>query len=577
VHEFSVWAPNARKVTLRVDEADVEMQRGHRGNWHAQVENAGHGSNYGFLLDDDAKVYPDPRSVWQPDGVHGLSRVYDAARFPWTDAGWQAPPLSEAVIYELHVGTFTAEGTFDSLISKLPYLRDLGVTHIELMPVASFDGERGWGYDGVQLYAAHRAYGGPEALQHLVNACHGNGLAILLDVVYNHFGPTGNYAPRFGPYLTDKHVTPWSEAMNLEDAGSYEVRAFLRDNALQWLRDFHFDGLRLDAVHSLVDRSACHFLEELAQEVKKLSAETQRRLVLIAESDLNDPRLVTPESDGGWGIDAQWVDDFHHALWTLLTHEDHAYYRDFGSIKDLAKALTSAYVYDGQYSEFRERAHGRPIGNLNAHRFVVCVHNHDQVGNRAVSERLAQVGGWDKAKVGAAVVLLSPFVPLLFEGEEFAASTPFQYFTDFNDPELARAVTEGRKAEHALPGVRWDEVPDPQDRKSFEVSKLHWDELQQPEHAEMLHWYKKLIQLRKGRDQLRDGDLSHVQVRYDEAGRWLVMHRGGTTLVCNFSEEDRSIDLHGNFQLLLASREGFTLQDNKANLPARSATVLGCA
>ena len=303
MHEFSVWAPRARRVVLRVDGADVPMERGHRGNWFAKGENAGHGSNYGFLLDDDAKVYPDPRSSWQPEGVHGLSRVYDAGRFPWTDDGWQPKPLSEAVIYELHVGTFTPEGTFDGLIAKLPYLRDLGVTHVELMPIASFDGERGWGYDGVHFYAPHRAYGGPEALQHLVNACHCQGLAVLLDVVYNHFGPAGNYAPMFGPYLTDKHVTPWSDAMNLEESGSYEVRSFLVDNALHWLRDFHFDGLRLDAVHSLVDRSAMHFLEELSCEVAKLQEEAGRRLVLIAESDLNDPRLVTPREQGGWGID----------------------------------------------------------------------------------------------------------------------------------------------------------------------------------------------------------------------------------------------------------------------------------
>jgi maltooligosyltrehalose trehalohydrolase len=574
MHEFTVWAPNAKHVTLRVDGADTAMGRGRRGYWHAKVENAGHGSDYGFLLDDDPKVYPDPRSAWQPQGVHGLSRVFDFARFQWTDAGWQPKPLAEAVIYELHVGTFTQEGTFDALIEKLPYLRDLGITHVELMPVASFDGERGWGYDGVQLYAAHRAYGGPEALQRLVNACHANRLAILLDVVYNHFGPTGNYAPSFGPYLTDKHVTPWSEAINLEDAGSQEVRSFLIDNAVHWLRDFHFDGLRLDAVHTMVDRSAYHFLEELADEVAKLGDQLQRPLVLIAESDLNNPRLVTPAEQGGWALDAQWLDDFHHSLWAVLTGEDHAYYHDFGTLKDLAKTLRCAYVYDGQYSEFRKRRHGRPIGDLSAQHFVAYIHNHDQVGNRAVSLRLGQLTDSNKAKIGAAVVLLSPFVPMLFQGEEFEASAPFQYFTDFHDAELANAVTEGRKGEHALPGVRWEDIPEPQDPATMQKSKLPWQELEQPEHAAMLDWYKRLITLRSERLELRDGNLRHIEVRYDEDAKWLWMQRGATLLVCNFSSEDRAVTLPSEGPVLLASAEGIRVTNGCIYLPAESVAVL---
>ena len=579
MHKFCVWAPNARRVTLQVDGVDVAMERGHRGNWHAEAASAGHGSDYGFRLGDGPEVYPDPRSGWQPDGVHGLSRVYDPTRFTWTDVHWHPPRLRDAVMYELHTGTFTPEGTFDAILDKLPYLKKLGVNTIELMPVNSFGGERGWGYDGVQLYAPHRAYGGPEGLQRLVNGCHQQGVAVLLDVVYNHLGPTGNYAPLFGPYVTAKYSNSWGAALNLDGPGSYEVRNFLVDNALHWLRDYHLDGLRLDAVQTLVDSSAHHFLEELSTEVHNLGAEMDRYFFLIAESDLNDPRLVVPVQQGGMGLDAQWIDDFHHALWAVLTGERHGYFHDFGQFAHIAKSLKSAYVYDGQYSEFRDRRHGRPIKpwiekGVDGNKFIAYIHNHDQVGNRTRSERICQVAGFHKAKIAAAVVILSPFVPLFFQGEEFAASRPFRFFTDYDDPKLVADMNEGRRKEHALPGMKWEDIPDPQDLNSFEISKLPWPEVEQGEHGEMLDWYTRLLKLRSSRDDLRDGDLARLEVRYSEDQRWLAVHRGETVLLCNVAGEERQVDLPGRWKLALESRQGFRLKYGVAHLPPESATVL---
>ncbi|MGH9562587.1 MAG: malto-oligosyltrehalose trehalohydrolase, partial [Terracidiphilus sp.] len=393
MRRFEAWAPLAKRLSVSVGgKARAMHGPNERDRWSLEVSDADHGTDYGFLIDDDTKVYPDPRSPWQPNGVHGLSRVYDHSRFVWNDAGFQAPPLSSAIIYELHVGTFTAEGTLDSAIEKLEYLVDLGITHVELMPVAAFDGQHGWGYDGVELFAVHEPYGGPDALKRFVNAAHNKGLAVLLDVVYNHFGPSGNYTGKFGPYIIDSHHTPWGGAVNLEDAGSTEVRRFFCDNALMWMRDYHIDGLRLDAVHAFVDRSAIHFLEQLSSEVETLEAALGRRLVLIAESDLNDPRVVTPREAGGYSINAQWSDDFHHALFTALCPKERTgYYADFGSLAQLAKALEHTFVYDGIYSGYRQRVHGKPVGALWQHRFLGYIQNHDQIGNRAVGDRINHI------------------------------------------------------------------------------------------------------------------------------------------------------------------------------------------
>jgi maltooligosyltrehalose trehalohydrolase len=424
------------------------MERGDRGWWHAHVPSGAPGLDYAFSL-DGGEPLPDPRSPWQPRGVHAPSRLVDHQRFSWTDQRWQAPPLGSAVIYELHVGTFSPEGTFDGVIGRLEHLAGLGVTHVELMPVAEFPGVRGWGYDGVDLWAPHHAYGGPDGLKRLVDACHARGLAVLLDVVYNHLGPSGNYLGRFGPYFTSRFRTPWGDAMNFDGAGSDEVRRFVCDNARMWLRDYHVDGLRLDAVHAIADGSAVHILEQLAQEVEKLAASLGRHLVLIAESNLNDPRIVQPPSAGGYGIDAQWNDDFHHALHTVLTGERHGYYADFGRLADLATAFRRGFVYAGEYSVFRDRRHGRPAIGVSGNRFVVSAQNHDQVGNRALGERASLLMSEGRLHIAAALLLTSPFVPMLFQGEEWGASTPFLYFTDHAEPELVEAVRKGRCQEFA--------------------------------------------------------------------------------------------------------------------------------
>ncbi|MGZ3678250.1 MAG: malto-oligosyltrehalose trehalohydrolase, partial [Ktedonobacterales bacterium] len=458
---FCVWAPNAHRVAVQTLGERVPMNAGERGWWRVEVATATPGTDYQFVL-DGGEALPDPRSQWQPHGVFGPSRVVDHSLFHWNDAGWQAPPLESALIYELHVGTFTPAGTFDAAIARLDHLKDLGVTHVELMPVNEFPGMRGWGYDGVDLSAPHSAYGGPDGLKRLVDACHARGLAVLLDVVYNHLGPSGNYLSRFGPYFTDRYHTPWGPAMNLDGAQSDEVRRFLCDNALIWLRDYHLDGLRLDAVHAFYDTSAIHLLEQLAEEVAELQSHLGRHLVLIAESDLNDPRVVRSREVGGYGLDAQWSDDFHHALHAVLTGEQSGYYADYGTLADLAHALEHAYVYDGRYSASRKRHHGRPTTSLPGHRFLGYMQTHDQVGNRARGERSSALLSPRRLKVAAALVLTAPFVPMLFQGEEWGATTPFQYFTDHQDANLARAVSEGRRNEFAAFGWNPDDVPDPQ-------------------------------------------------------------------------------------------------------------------
>lgn len=545
------------------------------GWWHLQVDSAGPDADYGFLLDEDRTVYPDPRSQWQPNGVHALSRIYDQTVFRWTDQLFLAPPLASAIIYELHVGTFTSEGTLDGAIERLQYLRDLGITHVELMPVAAFAGKHGWGYDGVSLFAVHEPYGGPDALKRLVDAAHSRGLAVLLDVVYNHFGPVGNYTGKFGPYLTDAHKTPWGGAVNLEEAGSHQVRRFFCDNALMWLRDFHIDGLRIDAVHAFVDRSAIPFLEQLAMETETLGATLGRELVLIAESDLNDPRIVAPRDCGGFGMDAQWSDDFHHALTAVLSREKlTGYYKDFGSIAQLAKALEKTFVYDGIFSKYRNRIHGRAVQRLSQHRFLGFVQNHDQVGNRAMGDRISEIAGMDRAKIAASLVLLGPFVPLLFEGEEWGASSPFLYFADHDDPELARQVSEGRKRDFAAFG--WDpaSIPDLEKLETFLRSKLSWGELSEPMHAEMLAWYSKLIQLRRSTPCLNNGEPGNTAVMFSEEQHWISMKRGSILVTCNIASCDRTMPIAADSHLIVASNPGVLSQDRAIKLPPNSVAIL---
>jgi maltooligosyltrehalose trehalohydrolase len=546
------------------------------GWWSVEIDGVHAGADYAFCI-DGGPPRPDPRSPHQPHGVHGPSRVVDHGSFRWTDQGFQAPPLSSALIYELHVGTFTPQGTFDSAVEKLEYLKQLGVTHVELMPVADFPGRFGWGYDGVALFAPRHAYGGPEGLKRLVNACHQRGLAVLLDVVYNHLGPLGNYLSQYGPYFTSRHATPWGEALNFDGPQCDQVRRFFCDNARMWLRDYHIDGLRLDAVHTIADMSAFPFLEQLAVEVEELAAHLGRHLVLVAESDLNDPRLVRSRDAGGFGLDAQWSDDFHHALHTVLTGEREGYYSDFGRLEHLATALVQAYVYAGNHSGFRERPHGRGHVGLSGHRFLGYSQNHDQIGNRATGERLGQLVNLDRLKIAAGLVLTSPFVPMLFQGEEWNATSPFQFFADFaEDPQLARAVAEGRRNEFAAFGWKPEEIPDPRSPETFQRSKLDWDELDRRPHAEVLNWYRRLIQLRRQQFFLTDGRLERVSARYDEQNAWLAIERGPISVLCNLSGQPRDVPLTPGrpSHVLLASKPPET-PAAALRLPAESIAILG--
>jgi maltooligosyltrehalose trehalohydrolase len=582
MHRFRVWGPRAKRVSVVADGERYAMESEPRGWWAVTVEEAHAGSRYGFLLDShenpnenpDPTPVPDPRSARQPDGVHGLSEVVDHTAFAWSDAGWRPPTLAVGVLYEVHVGTFTQEGTLDAAIGRLDYLRELGITHVELMPLAAAEGERGWGYDGVALYAPLEAYGGLDAVKRFVDAAHQRGLAVLIDVVYNHFGPSGNYSGKFGPYITDHHKTPWGGAVNFEDAGSAEVREFFIENALMWLRDYHFDGLRIDAVHAFVDRSATHFLEQMEQAVRTLGNHTGRHYALIAESDLNDPRLVTAREAGGYGLDAQWSDDFHHALWVVLTEERTGYYQDFGSMADLAKAVRETFVYQGQYSPHRKRNHGRAIGALPADRFLGFIQNHDQVGNRAQGARLNQIVDMGRAKIAAAMVLLGPSVPMLFAGEEFAASTPFQYFTDFQDKELGRLVSEGRRREFVAFGWAPEEVPDPQAEETFLRSKLRWEEISEGVHAEMLEWYRRLIALRREEITLTHRELRQVEVEFDEGHKWLRMKHGRLEVAFNAGTSGISLPARDSYEMVLASAPEVVCEAGYLRLPAGSVAVM---
>ncbi len=578
MHTFRVWAPSAKKVGVQVDGLRVTMEASKDdGWWRAEVSGCGPWSDYGFLVNDDEKVYPDPRSLWQPGGVHGLSRVYDHCAFAWSDEGFKAAPLGSAIVYELHVGTFTREGTLDAAIEKLEALKDLGITHVELMPVASFPGDYGWGYDGVALFAVNENYGGPDALKRFVNATHRRGMAVLLDVVYNHFGPSGNYTGKFGPYVNAEVRTPWGEAVNLDGAWSHEVRRFFCDNATMWMREFHMDGLRLDAVHALMDRTAFHFLEQLALETKALEAELGRPLVLIAESDSNDPRVVTERDQGGYGIDAQWSDDFHWALYALLAREKQGgHYSDFGSMKQLAKAMEETFVFDGAYSHYRRRTHGKPAKHLPQNRFLGYIQNHDQVGNRAAGERFPEVAGFDRAKVAAAIVFMSPFIPMIFMGEEWAASAPFQYFASHQNAELARRVAEGRKKELKKFGWDLERMPDPEERETFERSKLDWDEAGTGRHAEMLAWYRELIALRRSTPELNDGGPGHARAACGGEPGWISIERGNTRLLCNLGAEAHAFPLGEGERVLLSSRETIEMLEGVLKVPPDTAVIVRC-
>jgi len=576
VTTFRVWAPDARSLAVRIDGSDRDLAPAPGGWWSLDVPGAGEGTDYAYVVDGGDPT-PDPRSLWQPAGVHAGSRVYDHERFPWTDHLWRGSALPGAVLYELHIGTFTGEGTFDAAVERLDHLVELGVSAVEVMPVAAFPGEHGWGYDGVDLWAVHEPYGGPDGFKRLVDACHDKGLGVVLDVVYNHLGPSGNYLSRYGPYFTDKHHTPWGSAVNLDDAGSDEVRHFIVDNALMWLRDYHLDGLRLDAVHALADDRATHLLEALSVEVDALATALNRPLSLIAESDLNDPRVVRPREAGGYGLTAQWSDDFHHALHALLTGETQGYYGDFGSPAALAKTLTRVFLHDGTLSTFRGRHHGRPVDVdiVPGWRFLGYLQDHDQVGNRALGDRISAGISPGRLATGVALLLTSPFTPMLFMGEEWAASTPWQYFADHQEPELAESIRAGRRREFAEHGWSGDEVPDPQDVATVRRSTLEWEELGKEPHATVLAWYRALISLRRSRPELSDPRLDRVALTRDDGAGWLVVHRGGLRVVCNLSTDEIEVPLAGAVgEVLISWGDSARAVDGGLRLPAESAAVV---
>jgi maltooligosyltrehalose trehalohydrolase len=553
---FTVWAPAARSVELDLSGNRLALEPTAGGWWAMEVADTGPGADYSYVVDGGDPV-PDPRSLWQPHGVHGPSRVYDHDAYRWSDRRWPGRALAGSVVYEMHAGTFTEDGTFDAAIDRLDHLVDLGVDHVEVMPVAAFPGRQGWGYDGVHLWAVHDPYGGPDAFKRFVDACHARGLGVVLDVVYNHLGPSGNYLSTFGPYFTDKHHTPWGAAVNLDDAGSDEVRRWIIDNALMWLRDYHLDGLRLDAVHALADGRATHVLEQLSEEVDALAAAMNRPLFLVAESDLNDPKVVTAREAGGWGVHAQWSDDFHHAVHALLTGERQGYYGEFGSLATLAKVYTHVFVHDGAWSSFRGRHHGRPVdrSRLPGSRFLAYLNDHDQTGNRALGDRIAGNLSPGLQAVGAALMLTSPFTPMLFMGDEWGASTPWQFFTDHQEPELAEAIRAGRRHEFAEHGWDADAVPDPQDRATVERSTLRWDELAKDPHDAILGWHRELLALRRRTPELTDPRLDRVAVDFDEAARWLVLHRGSVRVAVNLAATEQDVPLGaGAGEVLFASQ-----------------------
>ncbi|MEY2936841.1 MAG: hypothetical protein RL033_7590 [Pseudomonadota bacterium] len=572
----SVWAPLAGTVELELQRAAGEapalrrLERGEHGWFHLPEPGLPAGTRYLVRLDGGPGL-PDPRSEWQPEGVHGPSVVVEQDAFRWRDEGFLPHPWSGAVLYELHVGTFTPEGTYRAALERLSHLVALGVTHVELLPVAAFPGRHGWGYDGVALFAPHAAYGTPDDLKRLVDGCHARGLAVLLDVVYNHLGPDGNYLGHFGPYFTREYATPWGAAVNLDQGGSDGVRRFFCDNALYWLEQFHFDGLRLDAVHAFLDRSARPFLEQLTSEVQALATRLQRPKVLIAESDLNDPRLLRPLAAGGLGLHAQWSDDFHHSLHALLTGERSGYYADFGRLEDLAAALRRGFVYEGQYSCFRGRSHGRPLADVPAQRLLGYLQNHDQVGNRVLGDRIGQSLSLAQLQLAAALVLTAPFVPMLFQGEEWNASTPFRYFTDHQDPALASAVREGRRREFVERGEAPERIPDPQALSTFEASKLDWAQLDVPEHRRMLDWYCALLQLRQREPALQGGAFPELQIDTDGGG--LRILRGSVQVIANVSGAFRTEPVERAAVVLLAS-EGASLHESALGLPAWGVAIL---
>jgi maltooligosyltrehalose trehalohydrolase len=563
-------------VRLSVGDDVVPMRRGDDGWWTPDGPVPDGEVDYGYLLDDSPTPVPDPRSRRQPHGVHERSRTFDPTTYDWNDGTWTGRQLAGAVIYELHVGTFTPEGTFDAALGKLDHLRSIGVDFVELMPVNAVNGTHNWGYDGVLWSAVHEQYGGPAGYQRFVDGCHAAGLGVIQDVVHNHLGPSGNYLPLFGPYLKSGANT-WGDLVNLDTEGSHEVRRLILDSVAMWLGEMHVDGLRLDAVHALEDSSEVHLLEEMAVEVAALSAHQRRPLTLIAESDLNDPRLITPREAGGYGLDAQWSDDFHHAVHVALTRETEGYYADFEPLAALAKVCEKGFFHDGTFSSFRERDHGVPIDTaaMPTWRLVVCTQNHDQIGNRATGDRITEKLDDDQLACAALLAFAGPFTPMLFQGEEWAASSPFQFFTSHPEPELGRATAEGRIAEFERMG--WDPavVPDPQDPATYERSRLDWDEVGTGRHARILAAYRRLAGLRRSLPQLTDPAFERTSCTVDEGTRLFTMRRGDLEVVVNFGDAPARVAVSGSV-LHFGTGPGVGL-DDVLSLPPHAGALVGPA
>lgn len=560
---FRVWAPKAKDVAVVIfqdGQTKHPMRSVGDGYFEAAVQNLAAPIDYMFCLDGE-KTRPDPASKWQPHGVHGPSRIVEPNDFQWEDSSWQGIPLKNYILYELHVGTFTKAGTFEAVLEKIPHLQSLGITAIEIMPVAAFPGDRNWGYDGVYPYSTQESYGGPNQLKNLINALHKAGIAVVLDVVYNHLGPEGNYLNDFGYYFTDHYKTPWGQAINFDGPYSNHVRNYFIHNALYWLTEFHIDALRLDAIHAIFDQGARHFLEELQANFHAEAKKSKKHAYIIAESDLNDIRAINPTSKGGWALDAQWSDDFHHSLHTLLTNNHWGYFVDFGEIRQLAKSITDGFVYDGCYSNYRKRNFGSSSSSIPADKFVVTMQNHDQIGNAARGKRLGTFINLDRYKLASMLLFFSPYIPLLFMGQEFSTSSPFYYFTSFEDQDLVQKVCEGYKKEMQVgDGKHFDVNPQSPDR--FLESKLDWSEAKQNE--EILDLYKKLITLRKELPCLSNCSKEHMQVAFSEDDKWLTIKRSDEAglsealLVLNFATTDQSIpipQISGTWHLQCSNKE----------------------
>lgn len=551
---FKVWAPRCGKLRVKWFESGrsqfAPMEKDEQGFFSTEIPQARAGLHYLYQLNQEVER-ADPVSRLQAESVHGPSVIVDP-KFPWKDKAWKGLGTHELILYELHIGTFSPEGSFEVVQKKISYLKELGITGIEIMPVAQFPGKKNWGYDGVGLYSVQNTYGGPLGLKKLVNACHQEGMAVALDVVYNHLGPEGNYLDQYGPYFTDKYHTPWGRAFNYDDRDSGPVRQFVIDNALYWISEYHIDILRLDAVQGIFDFSARPLLEELTDAVHKQAETLGRRAVVIAESDLNDSKLIREKKHSGYGMDSQWSDDFHHSVHAYLTGERRGYYEDYGTLSQLSKAIQKAFVYDGTYSKFRRRRYGTSTNGLAGEKFVIGTQNHDQVGNRPWGERLSSLISFEEDKIAACILLFSPYIPLLFMGQEYAERAPFQYFIDHGDPELVKAVVQGRKKEFESFG--WKKIPDPVDPETFQRSCLNWNLMKSGQHAQMLRLYRDLIQWRKKIKILTDLKRQDVAVDYDEEALWISMEyrkaSKGWALIASFAKEEQAIKspFRGQFQ-----------------------------